>query len=286
MLVHDGDREIYDQVNALTIKIAGVTFSNPDGSRRQTILRRCKWHDEPYAHTEDEVNLEFRPTEFEGAPAVEIWIEDDNCEFHQIGYVPREYAAFFVSSMDYYDGYYDFEVYGGGNGKSYGASVTVHFRNTPEDQRKYDEAVTAEEAAKKAAAEAEAAVKEKTIALQRAAEEAREKPYRRAFELFCLDYLRVRHGGYVKVTKSKQTSINIVDPSGTRPLYQVFYYADEDTISVYTHPNGDRMRPRAHGHRVKRRLQVTSWPRAIICGAALLALLYLLIAYVLFYPVG
>lgn len=268
MLVHDGDREIYDQVNALTIKIAGVTFSNPDGSRRQTILRRCKWHDEPYAHTEDEVNLEFRPTEFEGAPAVEIWIEDDDCEFHQIGYVPKEYAAFFTSSMDYYDGYFDFEVYGGGNGKSYGASVTVHFRNSPEDQRKYDEAAAAEEAAK------------------RAEEEAREKPYRRAFELFCLDYPRVRHGGYVKLTKSKQTSLNIVDPSGTRPLYQVFYYADEDTISVYTHPNGDRMRPRAHGHCVRGHLQVTSWPRAIICGAALLALLYLLIAYVLFYPVG
>lgn len=271
MLVHDGDRVIGDQINALTIKIAGVTFANADGSRRQTILRRCKWHDEPYAHTEEEVNLEFRPTEFEGAPAVEIWIEDDDCEFHQIGFVPKEHAAFFSSRLDDYDGYFDFEVYGGGDGKSYGASVTVRFRNTPEDQRRYDEAVAAEEAAKQAAAEAEAAA-------QRAAEEAREKPYRRAYELFCLDYPKVRHGGYVKLTKSKQTSLNIIDPSGKHPLYQVFYYADEDTISVYTHPNGERMRSRAHGHRVKRHLQANSRPRAIICVASMLALLYIIIA--------
>lgn len=269
MLVHDGDRVIGDQINALTIKIAGVTFANADGSRRQTILRRCKWHDEPYAHTEDEVNLEFRPAEFEGAPAVEIWIEDDDCEFHQIGYVPKEHAAFFASRLDDYDGYYDFEVYGGGDGKSYGASVTVRFRNTPEDQRRYDEAVAADEAAKQAAAEAEAAAK-------RAAEEAREKPYRRAYELFRLDYPKVRQGGYVKLTKSKQTSLNIIDPSGKHPLYQVFYFADEDTISVFSHPNGEPMRPRAHGHRVKSQPQDTNWFRIIIGVVCILYLLYLL----------
>lgn len=103
--------------------VAGVTFSN--GRRqRQTILRQIYWKDEPY-HRDIEVNL--RVSAFEGQPAVEVWVNEE-----QIGYVPKDQAAFYAQNMYRFDSVFDFEVCGGGsrNGEqvSYGASFTTRFR--------------------------------------------------------------------------------------------------------------------------------------------------------------
>lgn len=69
-----------------TFRVAGTTFSNPDGSSRQTILRHMKFGDEPYAHGQDPLEVGISPVTFEGAPAFEVHING-----YMIGYVPKKY---------------------------------------------------------------------------------------------------------------------------------------------------------------------------------------------------
>lgn len=58
-----------------TIKIAGVTFSNPDGTNRQTILRNLGlgWK-----------TAKLKQAIYDGKRAVEVY-----CSGHLIGYVPK-----------------------------------------------------------------------------------------------------------------------------------------------------------------------------------------------------
>ena len=68
-----------------TFRVAGTTFSNPDGTSRQTILRHMKFGDEPYAHGQDPLDVTISPVTYEGEPAFEVHINN-----YMIGYVPKK----------------------------------------------------------------------------------------------------------------------------------------------------------------------------------------------------
>lgn len=140
------------------ITVAGVTFKNGRRSR-QTILRAIYWKDDPYRSVE---NVELVPTTFNDEPAVEVWVSSKK-EREMIGYVPKEEAAYVHSHMNLYDGYFHFEVYGGGTSAdgtklSYGASVTLRFANDPNAVLTPDIPTPAELAAKRAIESAERAL--------------------------------------------------------------------------------------------------------------------------------
>lgn len=123
--------DVGEKYTFVPITVAGVTFKNGRRSR-QTILRAIFWKDDPYRSVE---NVELVPTAFNGEPAVEIWVSSKK-ERELIGYVPKEEASYVHSHMHLFDGYFDFEVYGGGNASdgtklSYGASITLRFSNDP-----------------------------------------------------------------------------------------------------------------------------------------------------------
>ncbi len=224
----DNGHRISSDCTYVMIRIAGVTFKNGRRSR-QTILRQIHWHDEPYAKTKNRINLNYREVEFEGEPAIEVWVQRDDEEYEQIGYVPKEKVKFFVDNWDFYKTSSGFEVYGGGKNsdgttRSYGASVTLVFDNNSDTLRKY------------AAAEAE-------YNLERAKEKEREdneRPYRRAFYLLKQRYPDVTNLHYTKDESSLLKSINVtrVNASGvTERLCNVVYDEEHDSISVY-YPDG------------------------------------------------
>lgn len=127
------------------IKVAGVT--NKNGRRgRQTILRQIRWKDGDYKRLEPEDCIRLKLTEYEGEPAVEVWVHSTQAE-EMIGYVPKEELPFVALNMDAFDGAFGLEVYGGGQGEdgtrlSYGATFTARFANDrlavqpPEDIRR------------------------------------------------------------------------------------------------------------------------------------------------------
>ena len=123
--------EFNDSYLFVRINVAGVTYKN--GRRhRQTILRQIYWKDEPYQHVD---GVDIVPTLYEGEPAVEIWVFNKNTR-EMIGYVPKKEASFVYQNFSLYDGYFDFEVFGGGTARdgtslSYGASLVLRFQTPP-----------------------------------------------------------------------------------------------------------------------------------------------------------
>jgi hypothetical protein len=102
----------------IPVTVTGVTFSN--GRRqRQTILRQIYWKDAPY---DKQLNVTLRQGEYEGQPTMEVWVNDE-----QIGFVPKAMVPFFVQNTHRFHSISNFKVYGGGQGKSYGASFTARF---------------------------------------------------------------------------------------------------------------------------------------------------------------
>lgn len=105
------------------VTVAGVTFSN--GRRqRQTILRQIYWKDEPY---NKELDVTLRQGEYEGAPTVEVWVNEE-----QIGFVPKEQVPFFVQNWHRLHSVFDLEVSGGGKRPDgervpFGATFTARF---------------------------------------------------------------------------------------------------------------------------------------------------------------
>ena len=119
--------EANDTYTFVPIKVAGVTYKNGRRSR-QTILRQIKWKDDPYQRLD---GIDLIPTEYEGFPAVEIWVYNKKAR-EMIGYVPKTEASFVHSRVSNFAGYFDFEIYGGGkksdgSSLSYGASLVLRF---------------------------------------------------------------------------------------------------------------------------------------------------------------
>lgn len=105
----------------LRTKVAGVTFKN--GRRaRQTILRAMYFHDEPF--DKGDMELSVQRGEWEGKPAFGVFVNGE-----QIGSIPAEHVQFMSDNFSRLDGITNIEVYGGGEGRNYGAEIILRFRN-------------------------------------------------------------------------------------------------------------------------------------------------------------
>lgn len=105
----------------LSVKVAGVTFKNGRKSR-QTILRKIHFKDEPF--NKGTMELTLQREEWEGKPAFGVYVNGD-----QIGNIPAEYVSYVNDNFSRLDGIVNMEVYGGGEGRNYGAEITLRFRN-------------------------------------------------------------------------------------------------------------------------------------------------------------
>ena len=108
----------------ITIRVAGVTFANEDGSDRQRILRKIKFGDAPFEDN-DNLDVQLESYSYRGEPAIRVLVEG-----HQIGNVPREQIAEVQRAMTQPGTQITaFEVVGGGemDGErlSYGARITL-----------------------------------------------------------------------------------------------------------------------------------------------------------------
>lgn len=104
----------------LRTKVAGVTFKNGRRSR-QTILRRIYWKEEPYDKGDMELTVERG--EWEGKPAFGVFVNGE-----QIGSIPAEHSQFVADNFSRLDGITNIDVYGGGEGRNYGAEIILRFR--------------------------------------------------------------------------------------------------------------------------------------------------------------
>lgn len=107
-----------------TFKVAGVTFTN-GRKTRQAILRKIKWHDEPF---DGFINYTLEQYDFEGETAVGIYANGE-----QIGNVPREHLDYILNNWDRIAAVYSVTVYGGnkkddGTFTNYGAEATISLK--------------------------------------------------------------------------------------------------------------------------------------------------------------
>lgn len=118
----DGKPAIYSQegFDFLRTKVAGVTFKNGRRSR-QTILRAMYFHDEPFDKGDMELTVERG--EWEGKTAFAVCVNGE-----QIGSIPAEHTQFVSDNFSRLDGIMNIEVYGGGEGRNYGAEIILRFR--------------------------------------------------------------------------------------------------------------------------------------------------------------
>ena len=100
------------------LKVAGVTFKNPDGSDRQLIIRNLNAGDRLYFIAEPDNPYDSK--------AVRIETEDGQ----QVGFVPQKYNSQIFDNLIYHRGEYTLTVSaltGGGFDTNYGLNFKVHF---------------------------------------------------------------------------------------------------------------------------------------------------------------
>jgi len=105
------------------IRVAGVTFDNDDGKSRQLMLRKIKFRDAPYA---DGLELGVEYYEYNGSPAYKVTVNGDtvgNVPADKVEYVDSLISASKVVGVTY------ISVYGGTDGKPFGAEITLKIKN-------------------------------------------------------------------------------------------------------------------------------------------------------------
>lgn len=108
-------------IKTISFSVAGVTFDNESGKlrSRQTILRKIFFSDPPF-DSDYEVRLERYL--YNGDPAYYVYVGD-----YIIGNVPKEFVPYLENNIDRPYVIKDFETYGGGNDKHYGAKMIVKY---------------------------------------------------------------------------------------------------------------------------------------------------------------
>lgn len=106
----------------VTVKLAGVTFKNDDGTERQPILRALKFHDAPY---DTEIDVSIKEYQFNNERAYGVYLNDV-----QIGNIPRHLIQFVYDNFQRIESISNITAYGGGRDadgkpKSYGAEITI-----------------------------------------------------------------------------------------------------------------------------------------------------------------
>lgn len=109
----------------IKIRLVGVSFKNPDGKSRQSILRHMRFRDPPF---DKKFDAELYQYEYEGEPAISVKV-NDMC----IGHIPKEKAPFFVDNWSRLCGITHIDVIGGGissDGEQlhYGAEIIVKIK--------------------------------------------------------------------------------------------------------------------------------------------------------------
>lgn len=104
----------------MEFKLAGVTYKNDDGSNRQTLLRRFRFNDPPF---NDMKEMNLREYDYLGDPALAV-----EANGLMLGNVPAEQVQEIIDNWHRLDGITAVNVYGGSEGKSFGARVTLRFR--------------------------------------------------------------------------------------------------------------------------------------------------------------
>jgi hypothetical protein len=116
--------EVVKKYEFLVFRVSGVTFKNDDKKSRQTILRKIKFRDEEF---EEEVIVETKKYDFEGSPAIGIYVNDQ-----QIGNVPKDKVSYLIDNWKRLDTITNLEIVGGGKDENgdrlnYGAELTMRF---------------------------------------------------------------------------------------------------------------------------------------------------------------
>lgn len=106
----------------VTVKLAGVTFKNDDGTERQQILRALKFHDAPY---NAEIDVSIKEYRFDNERAYGVYLNDT-----QIGNIPHRLIQFIYDNFQRIESISNIAAYGGGRDadgkpKSYGAEITI-----------------------------------------------------------------------------------------------------------------------------------------------------------------
>jgi len=116
-----------DSSGSLTLRVAGTTFENSDGEKRQDILRHMKFGDAPWADDPDDLMAEIEETEFEGEKAFAVLVNG-----YQVGNVPKTQIRSVEKAMQNMATFYisDVRIIGGGqapDGKPllYGCELTL-----------------------------------------------------------------------------------------------------------------------------------------------------------------
>lgn len=131
-----GKRRVSAWTEVWDFQLAGSSYKAPDGSSRQSSLRRAAKKQEEL----EAVVVELERYEYEGAPAYHVYFDD-----RDVGNVPAGVAQELARMED--DGYSvsgdDCEVYGGPEDdfpdKKYGARIYVRLRRKLTDTEKQDE---------------------------------------------------------------------------------------------------------------------------------------------------
>lgn len=131
-----GKRRVNAWTEVWDFQLAGSSYKAPDGSSRQSSLRRAAKKQEEI----EAVVVELERYEYEGAPAYHVYFDD-----RDVGNVPAGVAQELARMED--DGYSvsgdDCEVYGGPEDdfpdKKYGARIYVRLRRKLTDTEKQDE---------------------------------------------------------------------------------------------------------------------------------------------------
>lgn len=88
-----------------SIKVAGVTFDNDDGSSRQRYLEMMQRHQPPFDGKQ--VTITLHQYQFENETAIAVLC--NNC---QIGNIPRSDLPAVLANYDYIKAFRDFEIVG------------------------------------------------------------------------------------------------------------------------------------------------------------------------------
>lgn len=107
-----------DRIYARHYSVVGVTFKNDDGMSRQTFLQLIAMGAEPF----EKVNAGIKQYTYQGSPAIGVYANDV-----QIGNISKDDVSEILDNGDTQLAF-DLEVYGGKNGKSYGAEIILTYR--------------------------------------------------------------------------------------------------------------------------------------------------------------
>lgn len=108
--------------------VVGVSFKNSDGTSRQKALRTiAKLQEEGADGIEDWPTISIRQYEYEGQPAIGVYADDV-----QIGNIAKDEVPAILRNKDTVRAY-DLSIYGGEDGKYYGAELIIIY-NAPAEE--------------------------------------------------------------------------------------------------------------------------------------------------------